>query len=181
MAHHTGYGNCLRTDYTTKGESQSITVSFWLYPKEGRYDAAFVLKSYYTDLWVQRCFCFYVGWTNGFQTTQITAGIRVGGDYRTATCDEEDGLVLNCWSFVAITYDKDTGSLTLYVNGSQVAQNAGDPGAINWGLHGDWNVLGNRHYLDAMTPNAGIDDLRIADSALGEAALNALYAAGIGA
>lgn len=133
----------LYTTTTTVGESNSITMSIWIYVTDyGTAWSPILFKNYSgSDNWespyangIQ-----FNGDTNGsLQALVATSGTPRAFQVTAAT----DRVPLNKWTHLAYTYDASTGAHVLYKNGIAVGTYSNTAANIDWGTHGRWFIGG---------------------------------------
>lgn len=163
---------------TAVGESNSCTLSFWIYFRGFGVWSPLVLKNYNTLTWVAPFMSF--GWqlTNA-GTGAWQASVTVGGVGRTiAPALTSDHFDQYRWTYCTLTYDAVTGIFIAYMNGNEIVRNAGAAGNIDWGNHGPWYALGNP--VTSENAISRISDIRIENVARSAAFIKAAYLGAVG-
>ena len=180
VSNGSGATNGLTSGNTSVGESNSITLSCWVYLRAYTNFADIVVKQYRND----------GTWTAPFASVQLDQDnsgngglqfvVAIGGVARVVnSIPAADKLQLNKWYFLALTYDSTTGTLSGYINGDLIGTATGAAGNIDWGTHGAWCVLGNTA-TTSETTNGMVDDVRIENVVRSQAYLQTMYRAGAG-
>jgi hypothetical protein len=163
----------VRSVATTVGQSNSITVSFWL-KLTTLGNATIVSKSYASGNTWTAPYGFSIDMTSA---GAITASIVVGGVRKTTAGEGGFGtLHTNGWQHVAVTYDHVTGILRSFIDGHLVQTYLGTINTpLDWGSGGPW-VVGAAATNTAVFSTGMVDDLRILPEARRATDIRALMA-----
>lgn len=136
----TGGKGFLITDTTTLGESNSLTMSLWLYVTDyGTAWAPIMIKNYRADDSWSTPFGAAGIQFNGDVNGSLQALVATGGTAKSKQVTAAiDRVPLNRWTHLALTYSASTGVLTVYKNGVVVATLTTTAANIDWGTHGRW-------------------------------------------
>lgn len=162
---------------TTKGESNSITMSAWVYPTGYTQYAPIIMKTYYSNSAVSAPYYTGIGLTDA--NNGSLQFIRcVGGTYQTHwISDPSTRLTLNRWNHVAMTYDATSGIMKCFLDGELVGWRKDPAGNLDWGTHGSWHVGG--WYTGSSTASdrfvGAIDECRVDSIVRSEEYIRKLY------
>lgn len=159
------------TAATTAGESNSITVSIWVWVDSETGTTEILTKGYSsTSAWstpyglIIEMYAFQAvncQWAVGIVVgsgTRVIAGPKYATSFGSITPQE--------WTLLSLTYNAATGVLLTFKNGKRCGQNLAPSTNMNldWGSHGPWTV-GMAPDGSATVAQSRFDDLRI-DSAV---------------
>jgi hypothetical protein len=170
----------LQTVNTSLGESDSITVSFWLKLARALSGSIFVAKSRYLDqTWVTPYGGIVIGTDSSVRLqVQIVTSGTLRTLVQTGTVPIAVPLLITC------TYNSVTGNLYMYINGEVVANyNYGAGVGIDWGSHGRWMIIGGPTTTAPVsngTFDGLIDELRVENVVRSQEYVRSYYAAGVG-
>jgi hypothetical protein len=169
----------LLTTPTSIGESNSISIGLWVNLKPIQNYAVIIGKNYYLgDDATAPFFSTSIRFSDSTAIGKILVGVTVSGASRDLTIGDDtnnlDSIPLLTWTYLCITYDSVTGTLSVYRNGILIKSRTDAPGNIDWGTHGRWVCGADKAFFPRYCIGY-VDDIRIENIAWTQSQVNAQF------
>jgi len=150
-----------------------LTLAAWINPSDNGLHGGIIDKYYYPGACNKRQFllrrensqkiCFWMGYNDGSDAYAI--------------CTDETVSANSGWTHVAATWDSQSNTMKLYLNGSQKKIYTG---SLNWTTNTTCNIQIGRYYLTFDYVFHGLlDDVRIYNQSLTSAQIERIYVQGL--